>query len=109
MPTTLGTTNLFLGVIAVVSVLEAVVIVGLGVFAFVAFRRATREIGRIHRQQIEPALGRMNAILDDVNGVTTTVKEQTGRVDGFVWMAVSAIRALFDEHARGHRHYDRPM
>ncbi len=109
MPTTLGTTNLFLGVIAVVSLLEAAVIVGLGVLAFITFRRALREIRRIDEQQLTPALGRVNAILDDVKDVTATVKQETGRVDGFVWMAVSAIRALFNEHAREHRHYDRPM
>ena len=35
----LGTTNLLLGIMAVASVLEALVIIGMGVAAFIAYRR----------------------------------------------------------------------
>ena len=35
----LGTTNLFLGIMAVVSALEGLLIIGMGIAAFIAYRR----------------------------------------------------------------------
>jgi len=77
----LGTTNLLLGIIAVVSVLEALVIIGMGVAAFVEYRRVIELINGLEIRQITPLTARVNTILDDVKVVTTKVKEETERVD----------------------------
>jgi len=77
----LGTTNLMLGIMAAVSVLEALVIIGLGVAGFLAYRRVTTLVEGLEQRQVAPAMARVNAILDDLKGVTAKVKEETERVD----------------------------
>jgi hypothetical protein len=77
----LGTTNLLLAIMAGVSVLEALVIIGMGVAAFIAYRRVMELINGLEIRQITPVTARVNTILDDVKVVTTKVKEETERVD----------------------------
>jgi len=77
----LGTTNLLLGIMAGVSVLEALVTIGMGVAAFIAYRRVIELINGLEIRQITPLTARVNTILDDVKVVTTKVKEETERVD----------------------------
>jgi hypothetical protein len=77
----LGTTNLLLAIMAGVSVLEALVVIGMGVAAFIAYRRVMELINGLEIRQITPLTARVNTILDDVKVVTTKVKEETERVD----------------------------
>ena len=77
----LGTTNLLLGIMAAVSVLEALLLVGIGVAGVIVYRRVMDLINGLETRQIAPAMARVNAILEDVKGVTTKVKEETERVD----------------------------
>ena len=77
----LGTTNLLLGIMATVSVLEALVIIGIGVAGFLAYRRVMTLVEGLEQRQVAPAVARVNSILDDVKGVTAKVKEETERVD----------------------------
>jgi hypothetical protein len=77
----LGTTNVLLGIMAAVSVLEALVIIGIGVAGFIAYRRVMVLVEAIEARQIAPAMLRVNAILDDVKAVSARVKEETERVD----------------------------
>src|SRR3954462_11497178 len=88
MGSELGTTNLLLGIMAAVSVLEALVIIGVGVAGFMAYKRVMALVDTamtlaqgIEARQVAPAMMRVNAILDDVKGVTAKVKEETERVD----------------------------
>jgi hypothetical protein len=81
MEPNLGTTNLLLGIMAAVSVLEALVIAGIGIAAFVIYRRVTELTATLEARHIAPTMLRVNAILDDVKGVTSKVKEETERVD----------------------------
>jgi len=77
----LGTTNLLLGIMAAASVLEALVIIGMGVAGFMAYRRVMVLVDGIETRQVAPAMARVNAILDDVKTVTATVRDETERVD----------------------------
>jgi hypothetical protein len=77
----LGTTNLLLGIMAAASVLEALLALTVAVTGFVMYRRVMTAVDGLERRQLAPTMARMNAILDDVKGVTTTVKEETARVD----------------------------
>ena len=77
----LGTTNLLLGIMAAVSVLEALVIIGLGVAGFMAYRKVMELVAGLESRQVAPAMARVNAILDDVKAVSSKVKEETERVD----------------------------
>jgi len=77
----LGTTNLLLGIMAAVSVLEALLVIGVGIAGFVIYRRVTTLVDGLETRQVVPMMLRVNGILDDVKVVTTKVKEETERVD----------------------------
>lgn len=77
----LGTTNLLLGIMAVVSVLEALLLIGMSIAGFIAYRRVMEVVNVLESKHVAPAMIRVNAILDDVKGVTAKVKEETERVD----------------------------
>jgi hypothetical protein len=77
----LGTTNLLLGIMAAVSVLEALLVIGIGVGCLMVYRRVTTLVEGLETRQIAPAMVRVNGILDDVKVVTMKVKEETERVD----------------------------
>jgi hypothetical protein len=81
MEGSLSTTNLLLGIMAVVSVLEALLVIGVGVGAWMLYKRVMELVNGLEQRQIAPAMIRVNAILDDVKGVTEKVKEETERVD----------------------------
>jgi hypothetical protein len=94
----LGTTNLLLGIMAAVSVLEALVIIGLGIAGFIVYKRVTALVDTgmvlaqgIEARQVAPAMMRVNAILDDVKGVTAKVKEETERVDHAIHSTIDRI------------------
>jgi len=77
----LGTTNMLLGVMATVSVIEALAIIGMGIAGFIAYRRVTELIDGLEIRQVAPVVGRVNAILDDVRVVSEKVKQEAERVD----------------------------
>src|SRR5450830_1085774 len=77
----LGTTNVLLGIMAAVSVLEGLVIIGMGVAGFIAYRKVMALVNGIETRQVAPAMARVNAILEDVKDVTARVKEESERID----------------------------
>lgn len=77
----LDTTNLLLGIMAAVSVLEALVLIGLGVGGFMMYRRAMQLVTDLEARQIAPLRAKVDAILADVKTVTARVSQQTERVD----------------------------
>jgi len=98
MTAELGTTNLLLGIMAAVSVLEALVIIGMGIAGFVVYKRVMSLVDAgmvlaqgIEARQVAPAMSRVNAILDDVRDVTTKVKEETERVDNAIHSTIDRI------------------
>src|ERR1051325_3313041 len=89
MQPNLGTTNLLLGIMAAVSVLEALLVIGIGAAAFMIYRRVMDLLAGLESRQIAPAMVRVNAILDDAKAVSAKGKEETERVD-------QAIRVTMD-------------
>ena len=85
----LDTTNVLLGIMAAVSVLEALLLIGVGVGALMVYRRVMTLVTGIEERQIAPAMARVNVILDNLKNVSATVKQETERVD-------HAIRATID-------------
>ena len=77
----LGTTNVILGIMAAVSVLEALLVIGIGVAGYMIYRRVMDLVNGIEERQVAPAMARVNAILDDVKVVSAKVKEEAERVD----------------------------
>jgi hypothetical protein len=87
----LGTTNLLLGIMAAVSVLEALVIIGIGVAGYMAYSKVMTLLEGLETRQVAPAMARVNAILDDVKEVTAKVKEETERVDHAIHHTIDRI------------------
>jgi len=90
MEPNLATTNVLLGIMAAVSVLESLAVIGFFLGAFLLYRRILHLVGGIEERQVAPAAARVNAILDDIKDVTSTVKEEAGRVE---WVLSSLPRA----------------
>lgn len=77
----LQTTNTALIIMAVVSVLEALVLIGIGIGAFMMYRRTMALVNDLEARQVAPLREKVDAILLDVKAVTSRVSEQTERVD----------------------------
>ena len=81
MDSSLDTTNIILGIMAAVSVLEALLLVGLGIAGWKAYRSAMDLLNVLETRHLAPTMGRVNRVLDDINAVTTTMRDETERVD----------------------------
>ena len=77
----LDTTNVLLGIMAGVSVLEALVLIGIGIGGFMMYRRVMQLVEDLEARQIAPIREQVDAILGDVRTVTARVSQQTERVD----------------------------
>ena len=85
----LGTTNLLLGIMAVVSVIDLLIVIGVAAAGYVAYKRVMDLVNGLEQRQVAPAMARVNAILDDVKDISAKVKEETERAD-------QAIRTTMD-------------
>ena len=92
----LGTTNLLLGIMAVVSVLEALALIGMGIAGFMVYRRVMELVAGLETRQVAPAMARVNAILDDVKGVTAKVRDETERVDQAIHTTIDRVDDTVD-------------
>lgn len=77
----LHTTNVLLGIMAAVSVLEALLLIGMGIGGYLAYSRVTKLVADLETRQIAPLRERVESILADVKAVTARVSQQTERVD----------------------------
>ncbi len=91
MTTDLTTTNVLLGIMAAVSVIEGAALIALLTAGYLLCRRLIQIVDRIERNQVAPIAGRVNAILDDVQGVTGAAKGMATSADagvrfGLAWV-----------------------
>jgi hypothetical protein len=84
MTSDLSTTNLFLGIIALVSVLQVAGVVALAAGAIQVARKVSRLIDSVEHNQIAPAGARVQSILEDVKAVTSVLKTNFGWIDAFI-------------------------
>lgn len=70
----LTTTNVWLGILAVVSLLEFLMIVAAGLFAYQMYKRVMTTIETVERVHIAPLRARVDGILDEVQSVTDKIK-----------------------------------
>lgn len=80
----LQTTNVALVVMAVVSVLEALLIIGIGIGGFIVYRRVMQLVTDLEARQIAPLREKVDAILGDVKAVTARVNTEAERVDNAI-------------------------
>ena len=77
----LGTTNMWLAIMAIVSVLEALVLIGVALGGYLAYRRVMQFVTDLETRQIAPVREKVDEILVDVKAVTARVSQQTERVN----------------------------
>ena len=70
-----------LWIMAAVSVLQALVLIGIGVAGYLAYSRVMTLVNDLEARQIAPLREKADAILADVKAVTARVSQQTERVD----------------------------
>lgn len=70
-----------LWIMAIVSVLQALVIIGMGVGGYLMYSRMTTMMADLEARQIAPLREKVDAILADVKSITARVSQQTERVD----------------------------
>ena len=99
----LGTTNLFLGIIAITSVLEALLVIGTGIAMFVVYRRigeayqrALAVIETVEQRHVAPAMVSLHAILADVKDATAAMKDVTATVQSETSRMDHAFRSTID-------------
>ena len=92
----LGTTNMWLAIMAIVSVLEALVLIGIGVGGFIAFRRVMQLVNDLEARQIAPVREKVDAILLDVKAVTARVSHQTERVNDAISGTIDSVDETAD-------------
>jgi hypothetical protein len=68
-------------IIALVSVFQALLFIGLGVAGYLVYSRVMTLINDLEARQIAPIREKVDAILSDVKGITARVGQQTERVD----------------------------
>jgi len=96
----LSTTNTMLGIMAAVSVLEAILLIAAAIAGFVAYRRVLQLVNDLELRHVRPVREKLDEILADVKTVTSRVNQQTERVDS----AISGTMGRVDETAERVRH-----
>lgn len=91
----LDTTNMWLATMAVVSVLEALLLIGFGIGGFLVYRRVMAVVADLETRQVAPLREKVDGILVDVKTITARVSDQTARVDH----AISGTMDRVDETA----------
>jgi len=70
-----------LWIMAVVSVLQALLLIGMGVAGYRVYSRVMTLVTDLEARQIAPIREKVDEILADVKGITARVSQQTERVD----------------------------
>lgn len=70
-----------LWIMAVISILEALVLIGIAVGGYLVYSRMMTLVSDLERRQIEPIREKVDAILADVKTVTARASHQAERVD----------------------------
>jgi hypothetical protein len=96
VPGNLDTTNLLLGIMAAVSILEALLLIAVGVMAWKLYSQAMRTIRELEQRQVAPLVARMNTLASRVDEILTDVKAVSGRVTHQTERVDSAIRSTMD-------------
>ena len=96
----LTTTNVLLGIMAAVSLLEGAAVIALLGGGLLMYRRLVRLIDSIEERQIAPVVSRVNGILDDVKGVSGMARGAAEGADSTVRGALAWLLSQFRESAR---------
>ncbi|HET7218969.1 MAG TPA: hypothetical protein VFJ02_13025 [Vicinamibacterales bacterium] len=94
------TTNWLLGVIAVASALQTLMLIGGAIVGFRLYRQTTQTVTELESRHIAPLREQVDAILADVHRITARVSDRTERVDD----AITDTMGRVDETAERVKH-----
>jgi len=92
----LDTTNLLLGIMAAVSVLEAIALIGLGIMAYRLYGQTMRAVREIEQRHITPLVARVNTLMTRVDTILVDLRDVTARVSTRTERVDSAIQHTID-------------
>jgi hypothetical protein len=92
----LDTTNLLLGIMAAVSVLEGLLLIGAGIMGYRLYTQVMRTVREIEERQVAPLVARLNALMTRVDSILIDVKDVTARVTTRTERVDAAIRHTMD-------------
>jgi hypothetical protein len=99
----LTTTNVLLGIMAFVSLLEAAVLIGAGVMGLRLYRELTEQIRVLESRHVAPLSAQANQILQTVQRISERVEHSTTRVDAAVEGTVHGAEVAVDKVQGGMR------
>jgi len=76
----LETTNVWLGIIAIVSVLQILALGTVACFAYLLYSRAMKVLNELETRHVAPLTARVHEVLDEVQQVTTRVRDAEDKV-----------------------------
>jgi hypothetical protein len=83
-------TNVWLGILAVISLVEFLMIAAAGVFAYKAYKQVMSVVETVERVHIAPLRARVDAILDEVEVIAGKVKHAQDSVTAALHTATTA-------------------
>ncbi len=92
----LATTNIWLAILAVVSLLEFLMICAAGFLGFKAYRQVMTVVENVERTHVAPLRARADAILDEVQMMVAKVKHAQASVSDAVGQVTGAGGAIAD-------------
>jgi hypothetical protein len=87
----LNTTNILLGIMAGVSLLQALVLIGAAIMGYRLYQQAMQAVRDIERRQVAPLTARVETMMLKVDGILGDVKDVTARVTSRTERVDSAI------------------
>jgi hypothetical protein len=95
----LTTTNVWLAILAIISMIEFLMIAAAGVFAYRAYMQVMTTIQTVERVHIAPLRARVDTLLDEVESITDKLKVAQDSV-GQVFAAASGAGSLIADTVR---------
>src|SRR5712692_5452648 len=86
----LAMTNVWLAILAIVSLIEFLMIAAAGVLAYKIYKQVMVTIDTVERMHIAPLRARVDAVLDEVESITGKVKHAQETVSGVLHTAAGA-------------------
>ena len=99
----LTTTNVLLGIMAVVSLLEAAVLIAAGVMGLRIYREISEQIRVLEQRHVAPLAAQATQILQTVHRISERVEHSTTRVDAAVDSTVHSAEVAVDKVQGGMR------
>lgn len=81
MPVDLQSLSTPIWIMAIMSILQMLMLIGLAVAGYVEYSRVVALVSDLEARQVAPLREKVDAILSDVKSVTARVSQQTERVD----------------------------